>query len=196
MLSQPWEQPRAKSASSRVKGGGGESSQEMAKGLWWWSVTPRPHSAGVVGTPWQSWSTSRTLQSVVTSSSSCLGWTYSANTPWSMPLCHRIFYQCRGFLTPASTAQGNSKGAILGLSGLCKVSCPSFLLSLANQVSHAQSRPNSLSLLVLLSVREMWIVSDQTKCPVLILAPESSKDWQQVFSAPFITDIPHFLSCS
>lgn len=105
------------------------------------------------------------------------------------PFCHRIFCQCRGFLTPASTAQGNSRGAILGPSGLCKISSPSFLLPLANQVSHAQSRPNSLSLLVLLSVRETWIILDQTKCTVLILAPESSKDWQQVFSAPFNTGI-------
>lgn len=133
---------------------------------------------------------SSTLQSAVTSSSSWQGWTYSANTPSPCLFCHSVFCQCRVLVTSAGTTQVSSGGAILCLSILCKISSPIFLLPLANQILHAQSRPNSPSLLVLLGVRETWILSDWTKCTApLILAAESSKDWQQMFSAPSKTGV-------
>lgn len=70
------------------------------------------------------------------------------------------------------------------------MSSRTYLVPLANQVCHAQSRPNSPSLLVLRSVREIWVLSDQTERMVpLILDPESSKDWQQVSSAPSKTGV-------
>lgn len=87
--------------------------RETAKDLLWCSVMPIPHSTEAVGTPWESESMSSTLQSAMTSSSSCLGWSYSANAPQSMPLLphHLLSVQGSSHISrhyPGQLWRGNS----------------------------------------------------------------------------------------